>query len=87
MLKPGSLSDYQGSMAEAMEQEFNRTWRQKYGSDLPEQGREDRRVLFVSIARGVVLYLKEHQDDGFDVLFRDSMGTQQPGELDILVDE
>ena len=87
MLKPGTLSDYSESMAEIMEQEFNKAWRQKNGKDLPEEGREDRRILFVAVARGVTLYLSQHQRDGFDVRVTDASGNMRVGDLDILVDD
>lgn len=49
------------SMAKAMEEELDDLHTKLKGAALPDQGREDRRMLFVAIARGVLRYLHEHQ--------------------------
>lgn len=62
-LKAGSVSDFGGSLAEAMENEMKAEWLAVKGVALPDQGRDDRRLLLVSIARGLFVYLKAHEDD------------------------
>jgi hypothetical protein len=63
-IKPGSLDDFSGSMALAIESELNALL---IGDGLPglpsgpAQDVRDRRRLFVAIARGVVRHLRDHQ--------------------------
>lgn len=68
-LKAGSLHDpdpttpeFPGSMAEAMEVALGQEWLQLKGTALPMQGEEDRRLLFVAIAQGVVKHLRDNAD-------------------------
>ncbi len=59
--------DFVDSMAAAIEGAFERAWAEVNGSELPEKGRRDRRILFVGVAQGVIKYLKQHDADGFDI--------------------
>ena len=52
----------QQSMALAMEEELQALYPQIKGMQLPVQGREDRRLLFVAIARGILKYFKDHEE-------------------------
>jgi hypothetical protein len=53
----------QDTMAEAMEEEMADLFQMLKGKTMPEIGKEDRRLLFVAIARGVLKYLEAHQSD------------------------
>ena len=66
-LKPGTLSDYNGSMAEAIEQAFGAVWTERMGSSLPTQMQQDRRMMFVAIAQGVIKHLRDEAAASFDV--------------------
>ena len=58
-------SDFSGdlaSMAATIEDEFKDAWYALYGSHLPSQGIQQRRVFYNSIARGVLRYLKQKED-------------------------
>ncbi len=59
-LKPGRVSNFTNSMAEAMDEAFREEWRSVKGSSLPRLGQEDRRILLVAIAQGIAAHLKEH---------------------------
>lgn len=63
-LKPGKRpqTDFLGSMAEAIEKVFEHEWHNRYGYHLPVRGREDRKLLFVAIAQGVVKHLVDNSD-------------------------
>lgn len=73
-------------MAQAMEEAFKKEWLAVKGVELPEQGREDRRILLSAIAQGVVRHLKDHaaealemtvrteQDDGNDITSSATIG-------------
>ncbi len=50
------------SMALAMENAMKQYHQSIKNEPLPSQGERDRRLLFVSIARGVLGYLKDHQN-------------------------
>ena len=62
-LKPGSVADFASSMAAAIEDAMKAEWQAVKGVPLPAQGEEDRRLLFVAVARGVLTYLKAHQNE------------------------
>lgn len=53
----------QDSLAKAIEEEMADTFQKVKGIPLPEVGKDDRRLLFVAIARGVLKYLEAHQHD------------------------
>lgn len=60
-LYAGKIADFANSMAEAMEKEL-RTLNIAAGlGDLPDVNIEDRRRLFIAIAKGVIQHLKDNQ--------------------------
>jgi hypothetical protein len=65
--KPGTLSDYTDSMAEKIRTVFERLWNEEYGTNLPPETRDERRLLFVAIAQGVIQHLKSNALDAFDI--------------------
>jgi hypothetical protein len=75
-IKGGSVADFGGSMAEAIEQALQKEWQAVKGVALPQEGQEDRRLLFVAIARGVLNYLKAHQDEVLSTITLETGGTQ-----------
>lgn len=62
-LKPGSVADFAGSLAEAMEIAMNQEWQAVKGVPLPELGVDDRRLLLVAISRGLFQFLKANEND------------------------
>ena len=63
-LKAGSVDNFSNSMAAEIEAAMQDEWQTVKGKPLPAPlGREDRRILFVAIARGVLKYLHDHQID------------------------
>ncbi len=62
-LRAGRLADFSDSMAEAIETALQEEWQAAKGTALPTIGQDDRRLLFVAIARGVLQYLKTHEDE------------------------
>jgi hypothetical protein len=65
--KAGKTDDFEGSMAAAIEKAFERAWSEVKDDELPKEGRADRRILFVAMAQGVLKYLRNHAEDGFEV--------------------
>lgn len=64
MIKPGTLNDFSGSMAAAIENELNGSLTLDGLLPLPATPAEElreRRRLFVAIARGVVRHLRDNQ--------------------------
>jgi hypothetical protein len=51
----------QQSMALAIEVAMNDVFQKVKGTPVPEVGKEDRRLLFVAVSRGVLQYLQSHQ--------------------------
>jgi O-methyltransferase involved in polyketide biosynthesis len=64
-LKAGHVNDFSNSMAEAIEIAMQQELAAS-GTALPAAGADDRRLLFVAIARGVLQYLKAHQTETFN---------------------
>ena len=62
-LKPGHVSDFTGSMAKAMEDALKSEWLAVKETPLPNVGGEDRQLLFVAIAQGILKYLDAHEAD------------------------
>ena len=62
-LKAGSLADFNDSMAAKIETEFETLWFNIYNTYLPDERKNERRILFVAIARGILSYLNEHKTD------------------------
>ena len=62
-LKAGSVADFGSSLAAAMEHAMQTEWQAVKGVALPNLGVEDRRLLFVAIARGLFEYLKVHENE------------------------
>lgn len=51
---------FEDSMAAAIEEAFEEVWKAVHGSNVPEEGKWERRILFVAVARGVLGYLQGH---------------------------
>lgn len=66
-LKAGSVDDFNGSMAEAMENAFQSLWAANKDVPLGEAGETDRQILFSAIAQGVVSYLSDNLNDALDI--------------------
>lgn len=74
-LKAGTLTDFDDSMAKAMEDALAVLWQAKTGESLTAAAQEDRRLLFIAIAQGVVKHLKDNAGPTFDV----SVSVEQTG--------
>jgi hypothetical protein len=60
-LKPGSIDDMANSMADCIDKAMQAEWPAAFpGQSLPDQGKRDRQVLFVAIAKGVLGYLHDN---------------------------
>ncbi len=77
MLKAGTLSEFDDSMAEAIETVFERIWNSSHARPLPGdlRARDERRALYIAIARGVLDHLQKHACDGFVVTVGENKGT------------
>lgn len=73
-LKAGSVEDFDDSLAAAMEEAMQDEWQVVKDVPLPEQGKEDRRLLFVAIARGLFVFLKAHEN-----VFMTDITLREPG--------
>lgn len=65
-LKAGTVADFSGSLAEAIENAMKAEWQAVKGEPMPDTDPTDRRILFVAIARGVLGYLEAHQTDAIE---------------------
>ncbi len=85
-LKPGSYANFTNSMAAAMESAFQTYWRSVKDTPLPDAGLEDRKILFIAIARGVVQHLREQVPSSF-VLDVDLGGDGSGSVTQVITDE
>jgi hypothetical protein len=53
----------QDSLAKAMDDAMADIYQKIKSTALPDQGKDDRRLLFCAIARGILIYLQQHQND------------------------
>jgi hypothetical protein len=53
------------SMALAMDDAMADAYQKLKGSALPDKAKDDRRMLFVAIARGMLSYLQDHHNEIF----------------------
>ncbi len=49
-------------MAEEMERQLRCLWAERWGHELTDIGSEQRRLLFLAVARGIFKYLKDQED-------------------------
>jgi hypothetical protein len=61
-LTAGTIGSFTGSMAEAIENAFNKAWPDAMGGQPPPQTNNQARLLYVAIAQGVCQYLAEHPE-------------------------
>ena len=57
----------ENSMAQAIEDALEDVYEKVKGKTFPSAGKDDRRLLFVAIAQGVIKHLQENANDAFDV--------------------
>jgi hypothetical protein len=66
MMTWGSIDDFDGSMAAAIEAAFAEVWGERGLDPLPANPdpdeRDNRRMLYLAIARGVIKHLKANPD-------------------------
>ncbi len=60
-LYSGKLDAFAGSMAEEIENAYNQVLGEAGKDKLGDSGQQDRRILFIAIARGVINHLVKHQ--------------------------
>ena len=75
-LKAGHVDDFSGSLAEAIENAMKEEWQAVKGEPMPDTDPNDRRILFVAIAQGVLGYLNAHTNDAINTIeFDTGAGT------------
>lgn len=55
-------SPFSDSLAKAIEDAMKREWEAVKGVDLPNEGQQDRRLLFAAVAQGLFVFLKANED-------------------------
>ncbi|MFN3324547.1 MAG: hypothetical protein ACK5AZ_13705 [Bryobacteraceae bacterium] len=63
-LKAGRVSNFENSLAAEIEAAMKAEWQAVKGTPLPGgPGEEDRKILFVAVARGLLKFLKDRRAD------------------------
>ena len=63
LLKPGTVADFGGSLAEAIDNAMKTEWQAVKNVPLPSEGQDDRRLLFAAIAQGLFNFLRANQNE------------------------
>jgi hypothetical protein len=64
-------------LTQAIQEALEKEWQEAKKQQLPAAGLEDRRLLFAAVARGLLEYLKKHQDDVLSTItFEDVAGER-----------
>jgi hypothetical protein len=75
-LKSGSVSNFNDSMAAAMDQAFQDEWSAVKGEPLPAGGEQERKILFAAVAQGMLSYLSDNINASLNI---DVAVTQETG--------
>ena len=62
-------------LTQAMQEALQTEWRAAKGEEMPEAGAEDRRLIFAAVARGLLTYLRAHQNDWLNTITFEDPGT------------
>jgi hypothetical protein len=77
-------------MTDTIEAAYAAEWKKVKPNPLPDAGKDDRRLLFAGVARGVLQYLSEHQNElitGLKATGPDNVATAfQVQETDLGID-
>jgi len=68
-LEPGQLTD-------AIELAYETEWKAIKPNPLPTAGKDDRRLIFAGVARGVLQYLSDHHDELINSINATDQGGQ-----------
>ena len=82
-LKAGTVANFGGSLAEAMDNAMKSEWQAVKGVALPTQGQEYRRLLFAAIAQGIFVFLKAHEDELMNNISLEDVGIGSPKIYDV----
>jgi hypothetical protein len=82
-LKAGTVANFAGSLAEAIDNAMKQEWQAVKGVPLPSQGEEDRRLLFAAISQGIFVFLKAHEDELMNNISLEDVGIGSPKKYDV----
>lgn len=64
-------------MTDAIEAAYKTEWSKVKSTALPDAGKDDRRLIFAGVARGILQYLHDHQNELLTTLkTKDDNGVQ-----------
>jgi hypothetical protein len=81
-LAAGTVADFEGSLAERIEDAFAGELYAVKGTQLPETGVQERRILFCAIAQGVLAFLAANPA-GLQLALTPSGGTASGGTVEV----
>jgi hypothetical protein len=50
-------------LADAMVAQLDEAWKIVKGEDFPGGSRDDAKIMFLAVARGLLIYMEQHQND------------------------
>jgi hypothetical protein len=83
VLDDAALAD---SMTKAIEDAMAHVFEKVKGTPIPEVGKEDRRLLYVAISRGILQYLTDHQETMRTTLAISGVPRTGPIDLNVTMD-
>jgi hypothetical protein len=51
------------ALTDSIDKAFGTEWKKSKGGDAPDAGKDDRRLMFAAVARGILEYLSAQQND------------------------
>jgi hypothetical protein len=55
-------------LADAMVAQLDEAWKIVKGEDFPGGSRDDARIMFLAVARGLLIYMEQHQNDAVSTI-------------------
>jgi hypothetical protein len=70
-------------MAQAMVDQLDEAWQQVKGEPFPGGSRDDARIMFLAVARGLLIYMEAHQNDMVNTIALSGGSAQTVNSLDL----
>jgi hypothetical protein len=55
-------------LADAMVAQLDEAWKIVKGEDFPGGSRDDAKIMFLAVARGLLIYMEQHQNDAVSTI-------------------
>jgi len=70
-------------LANAMVDQLDEAWQQVKGEPFPGGSRDDARIMFLAVARGLLIYMEAHQNDTVSSIALGGGGAQTVNSMNL----